>query len=53
MVSKETTTHYPHPEHPVWESLDDEQREAVIAKVSRLITIAALETQINEEDTAD
>ena len=35
----------------VWESLDDEQRQAVIEKVSRLITKTALATQTNEEDT--
>ena len=37
----------------VWESLDDEQRQAVIEKVSRLITKAALVTQTNEEDADD
>jgi len=43
----------PGPTQQVWESLDDEQRQAVIDKVSRLITKAALVTQINEEDTDD
>jgi hypothetical protein len=41
----------PWPTRQVWESLDDEQRQAVIDMLSRLITKAALETQINEEDT--
>jgi hypothetical protein len=43
----------PGPTQQVWESLDDEQRQAVIDKMSRLITKAALATQINEEDTDD
>ena len=43
----------PGPTQQVWESLDDEQRQAVIDKLSRLITKAALETSINEEDTDD
>jgi hypothetical protein len=43
----------PGPTQQVWESLDDEQRQAVIDKVLRLITKAALVIQINEEDTDD
>jgi hypothetical protein len=41
----------PGPAQEVWESLDDEQRQALIDKVSRLITKAALVTQINEEES--
>ena len=43
----------PGPTQQVWESLDDEQRQAVIDKVSRLIAKTALATQTNEEDTDD
>ena len=43
----------PGPTQQVWESLDDEQRQAVIEKVSRLITKAALAIQTNEEDADD
>jgi predicted Fe-S protein YdhL (DUF1289 family) len=43
----------PGPTRQVWESLDDEQRQAVIDQVSRLITKAALAVQTNEEDTDD
>jgi predicted Fe-S protein YdhL (DUF1289 family) len=43
----------PGPTQQVWESLDDEQRQAVIDKVSRLIMKAALATQSNEEDADD
>lgn len=43
----------PGPIRQVWENLDDEQRQAVINKLSRLITKAVLETQTNEEDTDD
>ena len=39
------------PIQQVWEELNDEQRETVIDKLSRLITKAALAPQINEEDT--
>ncbi len=43
----------PEPTQQVWENLDDEQRQAVIKKVLRLITKAALASQVNEEDTDD
>ncbi len=43
----------PRPTEKVWERLNDEQRQAVIDKVSRLITKAALAAQSNEEDTDD
>ena len=43
----------PGPTQQVWENLDDEQQQAVIDKVSRLITKVALAPQINEEDTDD
>ena len=43
----------PGPTKQVWESLDDEQRQAVIDKVSRLITKAALVTRTNEEVADD
>lgn len=41
----------PEPIQQMWEELDDEPRQAVIDKLSRLITKAALAPQINEEDT--
>ncbi len=41
----------PEPIQQMWEELDDEPRQAVIDKLSRLITKAALASQINEEDT--
>jgi len=40
----------PEPIQQVWEELNDEQRRAVIEKLSRLITKAALASQVNEED---
>ena len=43
----------PGPTQQVWENLDDEQQQAVIDKVLRLITKVALAAQINEEDTDD
>ncbi len=41
----------PEPIQQMWEELDDERRQAVIDKLSRLIIKAALAPQINEEDT--
>lgn len=41
----------PEPTQQVWEELDDEHRQAVIDRLSQLITKTALASQINEEDT--
>ena len=43
----------PEPTQQIWESLDYEQRQAVIEKLSRLITAAAFAIEINEEDKDD
>ena len=43
----------PEPIQQVWEDLDDEQRQAVTDKVSRLIMKAALAAHSDEEDTDD
>lgn len=39
------------PIQQMWEELDDEQRQAVIDRLKRLITKTALASQFNEEDT--
>jgi hypothetical protein len=39
------------PIQQVWDELDDEQRQAAIDRLSRLITKTALTSQFNEEDT--
>ena len=43
----------PGPPQQIWESLDHEQRQAVIEKLSQLIATAALATEIDEEDNDD
>ena len=43
----------PKPIQQLWEELDDEQRQAVIDKLSRLIAMAALARGVNEEEIDD
>ena len=43
----------PGPNHQVWESLDDEQRQDVTDKMARLLGRAALAIEINEENEED
>ena len=43
----------PGPNQRVWESLDDEQRQDVLDKLSRLIASAAIALESNRENTED
>ncbi len=43
----------PGPTQQLWESLDHEQRQAVIEMLSRLIATTALATEPNEENNDD